>query len=366
MRCIIIFVLLSVSVIVSAQERSVVADIESYFSENSFVTELALAFPIDTQSIKIDYINQTIQVDVPNGYIEEGKKSISIDKNNIRSVFMYQVNPETLRIRVILNGMEATQFKDLVGVSFEGGKLKVVIDSIQKFSNQAVALPVKKQVETEKINREEFDVVNGLENLESQYNIVPHGLVEKKQVQKAEIKDEETMSSNKDIDESKIPVLNASLKKSSSDQNYLQKMVLSLIIVVFTGILLFWVISRWIKNKKPELSNTKIRILTQYHLGPKKSLAIVSVAGESLLIGITDQNISMLKSLALLDEEIPELASPNFGKEMLKNQKEDDADQNRQSLGALSSFDQDDLDEEYSMKGIKEFVKSRLNGMRNL
>lgn len=70
----------------------------------------------------------------------------------------------------------------------------------------------------------------------------------------------------------------------------------------------------WIKKSSVGSKNTQnqIKVLTQFYLGPKKSLAIVRVAGESVLIGITDQNINMIKSLSLLDEDIPESVPKDF------------------------------------------------------
>ncbi|MBK9292908.1 MAG: flagellar biosynthetic protein FliO [Oligoflexia bacterium] len=47
-----------------------------------------------------------------------------------------------------------------------------------------------------------------------------------------------------------------------------------------------------------------IQVLSQHYLGAKKSLAVVRVAGETVLIGITDENISHLKTLSLLDEDL--------------------------------------------------------------
>ena len=56
----------------------------------------------------------------------------------------------------------------------------------------------------------------------------------------------------------------------------------------------------------------KIKMITQFHLGPKKTLAVVRVAGESLLLGITESQIQLIKTLSLLDEDLPEVATENF------------------------------------------------------
>lgn len=91
-----------------------------------------------------------------------------------------------------------------------------------------------------------------------------------------------------------------------------------------------------------------IKVLTQHYLGPKKSLAIIRVAGESILIGITDQNISLIKELSLLDEDIPESIPSKFS---LKIDKE-----NNNELE----------NDEFSISGIKDVVTTRLKNMRTL
>lgn len=72
-----------------------------------------------------------------------------------------------------------------------------------------------------------------------------------------------------------------------------------------------------------------IQVLSQHYIGAKKSLAVVRVAGETVLVGITDNNISHIKTLSLLDDEVPKKFS-----------------------NTLSQKIQDD-NEEFSMKGIR-------------
>ena len=85
------------------------------------------------------------------------------------------------------------------------------------------------------------------------------------------------------------------------------------LLVVLGG--LAWGLKRFTFRSSQEDKN-KIKILTQHYLGPKKSLAIVQVAGESVLVGITDHHISLVKTLSLLDEEVPELDDSNFNKKL--------------------------------------------------
>ena len=68
----------------------------------------------------------------------------------------------------------------------------------------------------------------------------------------------------------------------------------------------------WSKKNTKSLGGTKIQVLSTHYLGPKKSLSIVQVAGESLLLGVTDQNINMIKTLSLIDDEVPATTPNNF------------------------------------------------------
>lgn len=92
-------------------------------------------------------------------------------------------------------------------------------------------------------------------------------------------------------------------------------------------------------------SSTQIKVLTQHYIGPKKSLAIVRVAGESVLIGITDQSINLIKSLSLMDDEVPEQTPQDFEKTLQAEEK----------VQTSSS-------EEFSIRQIRDVVSLKLKG----
>jgi flagellar protein FliO/FliZ len=152
------------------------------------------------------------------------------------------------------------------------------------------------------------------------------------------------------LKESEIPVqLEQSKKISASDNPFFKVIagILGVAILGFGGIIF---IKRYMRNSGEMKTAPQIKVLTQHYLGPKKHLAIVRVAGESILIGITDHNISMLKSLSLLDDEIPEEAPATFTK----------------VLDGQQAIAQATADEDFSISGIKDFVSNRLKGMRSL
>jgi flagellar protein FliO/FliZ len=119
--------------------------------------------------------------------------------------------------------------------------------------------------------------------------------------------------------EKDIPVLGAKTKKEKSSGSAITRILFSLAVLCIALFATTIGLKRWSKRRQGKTQHTAIKILTQHFIGPKKSLAIVQVAGETILIGVTDQNITMLKSLALLDEEIPEQMPKNFDSALNNN-----------------------------------------------
>ncbi len=125
-------------------------------------------------------------------------------------------------------------------------------------------------------------------------------------------KKESTIGIKSELDEAKIPLAIEKSESKVTDTGYGMKLIIAMFVIGVTGIVAILFLKKFSRPRGINPS-TQIKILTQHWLGPKKSLAIIRVAGESVLIGITDTNINMIKSLSLLDEDIPEaLSTPQF------------------------------------------------------
>ena len=162
--------------------------------------------------------------------------------------------------------------------------------------------------------------------------------------------------------EADIPLNLEAKTKAGGDGSPMFRIILTLSIlgVVGTGAFIFL---RKYSIPKGMKSATQIKILQQHYMGPKKSLAIVRVAGESILIGITEHNISMIKSLSLLDDEIPEEAPQNFGRVL--GTMDDDEEEVTPVKPSRQVARELDADEEFAISGIKDIVSKRLKGMRS-
>lgn len=160
--------------------------------------------------------------------------------------------------------------------------------------------------------------------------------------------------------ESEIPL---KLEKASTSQEQTSqsgKLFLTLFVLVGMGGAGLFLARKYAFSNKIHKSNTQIKVLSQHHLGAKKSLAIIRVAGESILIGVTDQNISMIKSLSLIDDEVPaEVTSQSFAATMALGGGEQVVQS--KEITELAS----EVEDDFSFAGIKSNVSQKLKSMRN-
>lgn len=173
---------------------------------------------------------------------------------------------------------------------------------------------------------------------------------------------------NENLKEDEIPLNLDKAKKAASEGSGFFRIIFTLSILGVLGTGAFFFIRKY-KVPKGSVHQTQIKVIQQHYLGPKKSLAIVRVAGESILIGVTDTNISMIKSLALLDDEIPEVNSQNFQQAMVDQDLSHEVDQNELEsyLPKKKAKNKDlDFDEEFAISGVKDIVSKRLKNMRTL
>ena len=177
--------------------------------------------------------------------------------------------------------------------------------------------------------------------------VLSQDMPEKKFVAESEI----PITQPKKVLESEIPVLTDKKVLKESKNSPYTRLILSLVVIAFFGAAMTMASRWWRKRTTKSASNNKIRLITQHFLGPRKSLAIVRVAGENMLIGVTDHNINMIKSLSLLDEESMDSIDPtkSFG-EILET----------------STSKVKEEKEDFAFAEIKDRISTKMSGMRQL
>lgn len=171
------------------------------------------------------------------------------------------------------------------------------------------------------------------------------------------------------LSEKEIP-LNVDLTKKNADStSNSTRLFLTVFIMISVMGTTYYMVRKYKLSNNINKSNTKIKILSQHYLGPKKSLAIIHVAGESMLIGVTDSNISMIKSLSLIDDEVPSDLPQNFSDTLqIKGETTTTRETIRTAPAGASAklIGVEDLEEEFSFSGIKDSVSKKLKSMRSL
>ncbi|MFZ3230831.1 MAG: flagellar biosynthetic protein FliO [Pseudobdellovibrio sp.] len=168
--------------------------------------------------------------------------------------------------------------------------------------------------------------------------------------------------------EDQIPLNIDQVKKTSDATPMSARMMMTGIIISALLGSVYYFVKKYKSSNTINKSNMQIKVLSQHYLGPKKSLAIVRVAGESILIGITDSNVSMIKSLALLDDEVPNEVPANFNEAMAAEKTKSALPkmkmQNTATMNTMVGVDE--LEEEFSFSGLKDTVSKKLKSMRSI
>jgi flagellar protein FliO/FliZ len=72
-------------------------------------------------------------------------------------------------------------------------------------------------------------------------------------------------------------------------------MIVSLIFVLLLIVILAWLVKRF--NLSPLNQGSVIKVVASHHLGSKEKIMIVEVNNEQLVLGVTSQQINLLKTL---------------------------------------------------------------------
>lgn len=114
--------------------------------------------------------------------------------------------------------------------------------------------------------------------------------------------------------ESEIPVIYKTKEtKETKSQSVIWRLVASFAILTIVGAGMIFASKRWTKRKDTVAQGARIEFMHQHHLGPKRSLALIRVAGETMIIGITDAHINLIKTITIIDTEMENaFVAPDF------------------------------------------------------
>ena len=349
-------------------------DVRNRVGDKKLEVEYIFDQSIEGNKVQLEYINQTLQLTMNRAGMSEEKRLKRVGKKNIKSIYTYQPNKEKLRTRIIYEKpFQVSTLKGRVRIQKNDRILKVIVDKSEVGRTPIVFQPpygLDQQRETSAVEVLEQELKK-YENVEVKTNAVKKAVDEEKiaKVKTTEKKSKPKSSEvelnieasagavlNKDAPESEIPVFKKTKVESKESSSALMRIMMSLIIVILCGVGIVFFGKWWSKKYKKNDLNTQMIVMSQYHLGPKKSLTIVRVAGEYILLGVTDQNINMIKSLSFIDDEVPIQYPVDFQNELKKDH----------TVVPKMKEDEQMAIEEMNLSSIADVVNNKLEGMRTL
>ena len=115
-----------------------------------------------------------------------------------------------------------------------------------------------------------------------------------------------------DIKESEIPVQLTAATKTKDTSGIFWRLAASMGFLAVVAAVLYFATRRWARPRDSKPKGARIEMMHQFHMGPRRSIALIRVAGETLLVGVTDHNINMLKPVTLIDDELEGLMKKDF------------------------------------------------------
>jgi flagellar biosynthetic protein FliO len=293
---------------------------------NSTEDELVIKFNFKNQLGKYNqpvFFEKSIEIDFPFVYAKPAKQFIKTGDQQISQIYVSQFNEQKTRVRLIFGEGQEGDYENRFHLQNEGNSLKIRIDrkeidvlgeflartteqikeSEQKESLDTISthLKTKNKIKlTTKIPEETQTVSNSYGNLKEDVA---------GKVKKVSFTESPKWKTNKKV----LETPPSSLKKASfgflksndkSDSNPVSlessgfKMAMTLSMVLGLIFLLFFGFKKYVlKNTMFGGGGKLVQVLSTNFLAPKKNITLVEVAGEILVLGISDQNISLLTSI---------------------------------------------------------------------
>ena len=397
-------------------------NVHSHLMKNGHIVRLEFKKPI-TNWIEPVFYEKSVQIDFPGAFVSPSKKSFSAESSLITTVFASQFKNETLRVRFHVKpgvtGIEKgfklmsqgrfmiVRFDSTASLSSfvsskhehiekEKNKNLEIMDAdelrqflsraSEKIKNQKDKLPTK----SEKSSYLYKNKGHQLDKTKSQVKVKRAGigvvpLVD--QIKKAALLDTviDKKGSQTKQPEAKVNTKEHtlfSLKDSKPTGKPMElipsgmKMISMFAVVLGLMFLIFFGFKKYVlKNTAFGGGNKLVSVLGTWFLGPKKNIALVEVAGEVLVLGISQENITLLSNITS-DEKIEEIRNTgNKGKNITSwssNRIEDVQDRNlsgkEKALGQfsnyLSKFSKPQEEKEKMVSDTKEQILQKIGKMK--
>ncbi len=287
-------------------------------------TKIKLKFDGKPGREKILYQNDFVQIEFPETYTDPAKQWLKVEDDIVNNIFVYQFDTNTVRVRLFTKD-KAVTMRGRVSISkVDNGLMisyghkpavaakkipvaaKVTSKPEVKKSSNAAPVEIELPETAEKVSPPaEPDSIAGNEEVADHVN-ENHSDVPSEQLSEEAGTGPHTAEDlpvKQDTGEAKAVLLNDPPGFTGS----VIKMVTALGIVLAFLFAVAYLVKKYLGKKIGFAGQEeKIKVVTSTYLGPKKSIALVEVAGEKIVVGVTATHISMLTKIGK-DEDFGEV-----------------------------------------------------------
>ena len=272
------------------------------------------------------FFEKSIQVDFPLAYSQPAKRFLKTGDSQISQIYVSQFNSRTMRIRFLFGKGAEGDYKNRFYMEKDGNSLVVRVVRVERgetdILGQLLARTTKKineKKQKNKIKKFNANIIEEKREVKSQPFVfeaeksTPSNPDDLKLDSPKKIK---TDSYNKKPKwktvKNKTEVPSSAIKKTSFGLNPPEdtkkpepvsllssglRMVTTLSLVLGLIFLLFFGFKKYVLKNTAFGGGKLVQVLSTNFLAPKKNIALVEVAGEVLVLGVSDQNISLLTSI---------------------------------------------------------------------
>ncbi len=367
-------------------------------------SEVTLLFDgkIDKNKVKLEFFNDIVQLSLSDVAVYPAK-IFSVNSNVLAKVFAYQYAPDLVRCRLTIKG-KAENFKDRIRLSPSGKVLTLRLDAgptvdqigVQASQAQRVAPSESANVTAGKVAPTVAKVEDPEEKallekvLKAGAPVGVHAVAPEKAQEKTQEKSQDKAQEKAQDKFSQNASEQQPLATGKPLPSPLKAMgKLALVVGMFVVAALGF--KRMMLNRKGRVDRVEkrsgvfgslkgafgafagkaaareqmIEVIGTHYLGPKKSIMIVKVAGQNLVLGVTDHQINLISKLGEGD-----LASESLENEDPKQ----NAGVSRYGSGALSAgpavfsemLSSERVKPQVSSQNARSQIRSRLEGFKPL
>lgn len=310
-----------------------------------------LSKEVSIDQLEVRFLRRTIEWDLGSVQLKKDKMFIDVSGAEINNVYAATHEPKGVRIRVNLNNEKtASNYHEQIRFVQNKSKVTMILDGTVAVLNHNIKeLSRMYDVKSESLSAMEEHIANQSVIKVDETSTPTVMAAAGSSAASAPSESEEMLTEGKD--EKEIPLANSTPKAAVTASSSLSRMVVGVIAVCMLLASVYFV-GRKLNQKRTgaAFNHDSIKVVSQKYLGPKRQLTLVRVSGEYLLLGVTDHNITLIKQLSVVDDEIPDLVPQDF----------------KTAVKKVENRDRDDVMDSQAMEVEDTFSVSSLSDVRKI